>query len=496
MIRPRPWCAIIQAAIAASDCKGTTMPRRGGASTPDRCLHAPWPADRLSRPLPRKAAPMRPCASNRRSTSLSWIPSEAVNGHDQAPVRDGRGPLRRPPRRRCSRTSRPCARPTASASPTSSGPGSRSRTARSSGYGQAGGGHDRLDHDAARLEVDDVRRPSRCPTSGPSPRSATAGCASRRRPAAAPACPHPAASASPPFVQVTAPLAWSTLALTIHADGAAEHELVGASPFPRHWVYGDDGKLAAKSGLIDFKTWYRKAFGKHSPWGDEDSPALVTEVETALERHAVRAGDEGRGEAQDPQGQGRASSSSSRATHGDELFLLLDGVLAVEVDGEPLAELGPGRPARRAGRARRRAAHVHAAGRDPLQGGGARRATGSTRLCWPRWQKATGGRSSRPDGAPLLRGPGVDPGPGAGVRPIRRQHLVRGHRGRRRAALASCSTRAPGVPPARRTDGREQPFRGAILLGHLHWDHTHGLPFFAGARPPRRRRSSCGCPRS
>jgi len=23
-----------------------------------------------------------------------------------------------------------------------------------------------------------------------------------------------------------------------------------------------------------------------------------------------------------------------------------------------------------------------------------------------------------------------------------------------------------------------RPFRGSILLGHLHWDHTHGLPFF------------------
>ena len=27
---------------------------------------------------------------------------------------------------------------------------------------------------------------------------------------------------------------------------------------------------------------------------------------------------------------------------GDEVFLLLDGVLVMEVDGEPLAELGPG----------------------------------------------------------------------------------------------------------------------------------------------------------
>lgn len=29
-----------------------------------------------------------------------------------------------------------------------------------------------------------------------------------------------------------------------------------------------------------------------------------------------------------------------------------------------------------------------------------------------------------------------------------------------------------------------EPFRGTILLGHLHWDHTQGLPFFtAGDRP-------------
>lgn len=32
-----------------------------------------------------------------------------------------------------------------------------------------------------------------------------------------------------------------------------------------------------------------------------------------------------------------------------------------------------------------------------------------------------------------------------------------------------------------------RPFRGALLLTHLHWDHTHGLPFFgAGDRPEGR----------
>ena len=40
-----------------------------------------------------------------------------------------------------------------------------------------------------------------------------------------------------PFVQWVPPTVWTTLALTIGTDGTASGELVGASPFPRHWVY-------------------------------------------------------------------------------------------------------------------------------------------------------------------------------------------------------------------------------------------------------------------
>lgn len=33
----------------------------------------------------------------------------------------------------------------------------------------------------------------------------------------------------------------------------------------------------------------------------------------------------------------------------------------------------------------------------------------------------------------------------------------------------------------------DAPFQGTVLLSHLHWDHVHGLPFFAaGARPAHR----------
>lgn len=153
--------------------------------------------------------------------------------------------------------------------------------------------------------------------------------------------PAPRTVRKPPFVQIAAPTAWSTLSLTMHADGRTEHEVTGASPFPRHWIYDHEGKLAAKSGTIDFKGWYKQAFGKHSPWGDEDSPALVTEVESALERQLssqIMKGDSKPKIRKVKEGKALVEQGSP----GDELYLLLDGVLSVEVNGEPLADIGPG----------------------------------------------------------------------------------------------------------------------------------------------------------
>jgi hypothetical protein len=144
-----------------------------------------------------------------------------------------------------------------------------------------------------------------------------------------------------PYVQFAAPLAWTTLALTISADGAAEHEVVGASTFPRHWIYDAEGTLTSKSGLIDFKDWMRSAFGKHTPWGDEESPGLVTAVESALERELSTS--IMRGGAKPEFRKLKAGDALVRQGEtGDELFLLLDGVLLIEVDGERIAEVGPG----------------------------------------------------------------------------------------------------------------------------------------------------------
>lgn len=145
-----------------------------------------------------------------------------------------------------------------------------------------------------------------------------------------------------PFVRVVAPTAWTTLALTINADGSAEHEVLDTSPFPRHWIYDAERRLTHKSSTIDFQTWAETAVGDHTPWGDAPPPqAHVTAVETALERELSRQIMRG-----DDKPELRRIEAETvvmrQGEEGSELMVLLDGIVVVEVDGEPVAELGPG----------------------------------------------------------------------------------------------------------------------------------------------------------
>jgi Cyclic nucleotide-binding domain len=144
-----------------------------------------------------------------------------------------------------------------------------------------------------------------------------------------------------PFLRIHSATAWTTLALMIRADGSSEHELVGASAFPRHWVYDRDGNLTHKAGTIDFKKWYREAHGEHTPWGAEDSDAFVTHAESALERQL--SADLMRRDATLGRRKLRPDETLvEQGDTGDELYLLLDGVLAAEVEGEEIAQVGPG----------------------------------------------------------------------------------------------------------------------------------------------------------
>jgi hypothetical protein len=142
-------------------------------------------------------------------------------------------------------------------------------------------------------------------------------------------------------VQIAAPPAWTTLELTIHVDGRSESALIGASPFPRHWIYDRLGALVAKSGVVDFDHWYRQTETTRSPWGDENTSVLIAAAESAIER---RLGDDVM--------RGLVAPSIRVIKTGDLLMrqgepgrhvaLLLDGIAMVLVDGQELVELGPG----------------------------------------------------------------------------------------------------------------------------------------------------------
>ncbi len=144
-----------------------------------------------------------------------------------------------------------------------------------------------------------------------------------------------------PFVRIQSANAWTTLELTIRTDGSSEHQLVGASTFPRHWIYDRDGNLVEKSGTIDFQSWYRAAPLERTPWGDEESEAFVTAAESALEREISRELMAGK---MIPERRTLEPDDTlvEQGAPGDELYLVLDGVFAVEIDGEEVAEIGPG----------------------------------------------------------------------------------------------------------------------------------------------------------
>jgi hypothetical protein len=144
-----------------------------------------------------------------------------------------------------------------------------------------------------------------------------------------------------PFVQFWPSIAWTTLALTINTDGSSSHELVGASPFPRHWIYDHDGRLVEKSGVIDFGKWFNDSFGERTPWGEQDSPAVVAAVESALERSlssVIMSGGAKPTIRTVPEGENLVRQGEP----GTEVFLILDGIFVVEVDDRQVAEIGPG----------------------------------------------------------------------------------------------------------------------------------------------------------
>ena len=131
------------------------------------------------------------------------------------------------------------------------------------------------------------------------------------------------------YFHIGSALAWTTLELVIRADGSSEGRLIAASPFPRHSLYGDEGTFVSERGLTDFGDWYRE-------WHDE-SPWTGDELEDELDRVAVRSGARVRRRRLD-----RGEKLVEQGASGTDMFLLLEGMLDVEIDGVPVARVGSG----------------------------------------------------------------------------------------------------------------------------------------------------------
>jgi cyclic nucleotide-binding protein len=283
-----------------------------------------------------------PMASNRFEssvTAVSWIPSEAISGPSKIPFEFGVTHYDQPP-------------PDTLEDLESLRTSDRFREAnelrayvevddgRIVGYGHLGQGH--IGATTVKMGPTAMRFPAvQLPDLRPDPEVGDSSVRFVQTVGGRMGLPTPRPVPHKPFVQFWPSIAWTTLALTIHADGTASHELVGASPFPRHWIYDDGGKLVAKSAVIDFNKWFNDAYGERTPWGAQDSPAVVAAVESALERSLSGAVMHG-GAKPKIRHIKEGETLVKQGDAGTEVFLILDGIFVVEVDDRQVAEIGPG----------------------------------------------------------------------------------------------------------------------------------------------------------
>jgi hypothetical protein len=88
----------------------------------------------------------------------------------------------------------------------------------------------------------------------------------------------------PPYVRVAAPVVWTTLALRSMRTDVWTTRWSALADFARHWIYDRSGRHGAKSGLIEFRDWYREAFRSQTPWGGIDTPVPIRPAVSDVER--------------------------------------------------------------------------------------------------------------------------------------------------------------------------------------------------------------------
>jgi hypothetical protein len=140
-----------------------------------------------------------------------------------------------------------------------------------------------------------------------------------------------------PYPRLGPATAWTTLELTIWGDGRSRGTLVGASPFPSHWVYDAHGAVVTKQEALDLANWWQDAWSDASPWEPGDEAAAITSLERELARSLLHSG-----ASMEHRTLGTGDTLVEQGESGSALFLLLIGTLDVEVDGRTVAQAGAG----------------------------------------------------------------------------------------------------------------------------------------------------------
>ena len=217
---------------------------------PDPTTSASW-LMRDAKHRPCRRAPMAHNVAMRHQssiTSLSWIPSEAVEGSQRLAFDAGMAHYDEPPPEVIEDLGGAARRR----------PLPLRERARGLGRGRRRGPHHRLrprgrradgQHHGQARPAGAHLRGGRAARHRPKPvEPARAGCSFTQTAGGRTGVPAPRPVRRRPFVQWQAPLVWTTLSLTIHADGKVKGAMTGASRFPRHWVYDDDGRAEPQVG--------------------------------------------------------------------------------------------------------------------------------------------------------------------------------------------------------------------------------------------------------
>ena len=152
--------------------------------------------------------------------------------------------------------------------------------------------------------------------------------------------PAPRRVSGKPFFRINSATAWTTLALTIRADGSVGARARRREPVPAALDLRPRRQARPESGddrlqdVVPRVARRPNALGRGGFGSVRDRGRERARAAAVARAHVGRVAETAEGRS--------GETLVTQGETGDELFLLLDGVLVVEIDGEEVVELGPG----------------------------------------------------------------------------------------------------------------------------------------------------------